>query len=146
MIRALALILGLLPGLAQAEPYPAYLSTDVNDFAGLLSPEAAARLQSDLQGLHDDTGIEMAVVTLPSRQGFEASANIEEFALRLFNGWGIGDASRNDGILVLVLKDDREMRIQLGSAYHQGYDVLAISCPIFATTTIRPASCKARRL
>jgi uncharacterized protein len=44
-------------------------------------------------------------------------ATIEQFAANLFNEWGIGQASRNDGVLFLIAVEDRELRIELGSAY-----------------------------
>ncbi|WP_343078761.1 TPM domain-containing protein [Ostreiculturibacter nitratireducens] len=126
MIRALALATAfLLPGLACAEPYPTYESVLVNDYAEVIGPEAEERIAKVLQELRDDTGVEATVLTIRSRKDYDASPSIEAFALGLFNNWGIGDATRNDGILILVARDDREMRVQLGAAYHQGFDVLA---------------------
>src|SRR5690606_18788505 len=65
------------------------------------------------------------VLTIATRGDYDPSPSIEAFATGLFNAWGIGDASRNDGILVLVATNEREMRLELGAAYDQGYDVLA---------------------
>ncbi len=70
MIRALALTLALAcAAMAQAEPYPAYTSTEVNDFADLLDAQSEARLDAMLTTLRADTGIEMVVVTLPTPRG-----------------------------------------------------------------------------
>ena len=57
----------------------------------------------------------MTIITLESQAPYAPDETLEEFATNLFNNWGIGDAARNDGILVLVLPDDRAMRIELGA-------------------------------
>lgn len=117
----LALFL-LLPTLLWAQSYPDYESTTVNDFAGLLTPEAEARLDAQLSALRDDTGVEMTVVTLSRQEVFAPDQTLEEFATGLFNHWGVGDAQSNDGVMVLVLHTDRAMRIELGGAYGRSWD------------------------
>jgi len=108
-----------------AEPFPEHTSTTVNDFADLLEPDYEARLVEVLQKLKTDTGVEMAVVTMATRDDFDAQPSFEAFATGLFNDWGIGNAAKNDGIMVLVMRDDRDMRIELGSGYEQGFDAIA---------------------
>ncbi|SPH17742.1 hypothetical protein DEA8626_01269 [Defluviimonas aquaemixtae] len=134
MIRAIGTIrLGFLmaffwlaaPMTAQAKPYPEPRDLYVNDFAGVIAGDTETRLAATLAALFDETGVEMTVVTLRSRAEFDDAPSTEGFATELFNAWGVGDAGRNDGILVLLLTDDRETRIVLGSAYHQGFDVAA---------------------
>lgn len=110
---------------ARAEVYPAHPDPFVNDLAEVLDQPAEDALRATLDALAAETGVEMTVLTIRSRDDFDASPSIEAFATGLFNDWGIGRAGRNDGILVLVATADREMRIELGSAYDQGYDVLA---------------------
>ncbi|WP_347313545.1 TPM domain-containing protein [Defluviimonas sp. SAOS-178_SWC] len=112
-------------GLAKAEVYPPYMDAFVSDLAGALDPAAENGLRTMLETLEAETGVEMTVLTIRTRDDYAPSASIEAFATGLFNDWGIGRADRNDGILVLVAVADREMRIALGSAYGQGYDVLA---------------------
>ena len=67
-------------------------------------------------------GIEFAVLTLRSQAPYAAGQSLEDFATGLFNHWGIGDATRNDGILVLVLSEDRAMRIELGAGFARDWD------------------------
>lgn len=110
---------------AQAEPYPAYNDLFVNDLAGVLDPDVSRRLRDQLEALKSDTGVEMTVLTIASRNNFDHSPSIEHFATGLFNNWAIGNAQANTGILVLVAVEDREMRLELGAGYNQGYDVLA---------------------
>lgn len=126
MIRILATLLMMVwPLVVQAEPYPAPRDLSVNDFADLLSADTEARLDADLDSLRDETGIEATIVTLADRGAYDPAPSLEAFATRLFNGWGIGDATRNDGILILVLSGNREMRIELGSGYNPEYDIPA---------------------
>lgn len=121
---AALLIAFLLPGLVLAQDYPAYDNLWVNDRAGIIEDAAEARIAAALEDLRDDTGVEATVLTLHTRWGYPGET-MEDFATGLFNDWGIGDADRNDGILVLVLSEDREMRIELGSGYNEGYDAVA---------------------
>lgn len=128
MLRAVALFIALLsvPALLRAEPYPAPAGPYVTDIAGIVSQEAEVRLAALLEKLEKDTGVEATVVTIPSRKTYEPVApSLESFATGLFNNWGIGNPMRNDGIMLLVIPDDKETRLELGSGYDQGYDVLA---------------------
>jgi uncharacterized protein len=124
-VAIIVLICAALTRAATAEPYPQHRDSYVNDYADVIAPDAESRLRAELQGLKTETGIEVTVLTIPSRADYDAAPTIEAFAQGVFNDWGVGDKTRNDGILVLVAKADREMRLQLGSAYDQGYDVLA---------------------
>ncbi len=92
-----------------AQDYPAHTGK-VNDFAGLLTPDQRTQLGADLDQLERDTSAEVAVVTLPSLNG----RSVEEYATGLFNTWGIGKADRDNGVLVLVSRGDRAMRIEVG--------------------------------
>jgi len=121
MRRLIALFL-LLPTLLWAQSYPDYESTTVNDFAGLLTPEAEARLDTQLSDLRKETGVEMTVVTLSRQAVFAPDQTLEQFATGLFNHWGVGNAQSNDGVMVLVLHSDRAMRIELGDAYDRDWD------------------------
>lgn len=125
-VRALlAAAVVLAAGAARAEPWPAFEDPYVTDLAGVLPPVEEAEIEGKLARLRDQTGIEMAVLTIPSRAEYDPSSGIEDFALRVFNGWGIGDAVRNDGILFLIATEDRETRIALGEAYDAGYEPVA---------------------
>ena len=109
---------------AEAQPYPVAQSTTVNDYAELLPPEREAVLSARLMRLQRETGVEMTVLTLDSRAAY-SGASLERFAQGLFDAWGIGDAARNDGVLVLILREDRAMRIELGAAYGRSWDGVA---------------------
>ncbi len=123
---ALSMVLCCLPLMLSAEEYPLPADPYVTDIAGIISAGAEVRLRTELKSLKEETGIEAAVVTIPTRKAYEPpSDSLESFATGLFNSWGIGDAQRNDGLLLLVIPGDRETRLELGAGYDQGYDVLA---------------------
>ena len=123
LLAGLILLFGLLPAMAQ--DLPQWQSTTVNDFAGLLTPEDAAAIDRMLADLRDQTGVEGTVVTLPDRARYGGKDGLEPFATRLFNHWGVGDAQRNNGFMLLVLQNDREARIELGRGYANDADILA---------------------
>lgn len=104
---------------------PAYKATTVNDFAALMNEAEHARLVDLLEQLRRDTGVEMTVVTLQRQADFAPETSLERFATRLFDHWGIGDADRNDGVLILVLHQDRAMRIELGATFGRNWDQAA---------------------
>ena len=124
MIRALLLWLILaLPAAAQSLPDWEY--TSINDFAGLLTNDDIRTLDQALIALHDQTGVEGTVVTLANRASHGGQSGLEPFATRLFNYWGVGDKRRNDGFMVLILRGNREARIELGAGYPAVYDEIA---------------------
>jgi uncharacterized protein len=92
---------------AQSFPRPA---GRVNDFAGVIDPAAEAELDSQLNQLEQKTTAEIAVATIRSLDGIP----IEDYANRLFKEWGIGQAKDDNGVLVLIAVDDREIKIEVG--------------------------------
>ena len=125
-MKRILLILALLcPTIVMAQTYPAYESVYINDYGSLIEDEAEAALAAKLEKLRDDTGIEMTVLTLRSWKTFGGHDTVESFATGLFNDWGIGDANQNDGILILVAQNDRDMRIELGNGYSESFDIVA---------------------
>lgn len=120
-----ALILCLLPMAGATQPYPEPTTRYVNDLAQLMSAQDTDDVRAMLTSLRSDTGIHMTVVTLESQAPYAPNQSLETFATNLFNDWGIGDEARNDGILVLVLSDDRAMRIELGGGFAKEWDNVA---------------------
>lgn len=125
MLRILAVLTLLLPGLARAESFPTWENTYVNDYAEVLDAETEARVRTLVQTLREQSGVEMTVLTLYTRETYAPGSRLEDFATGLFNTWGIGNAQRNDGILMLILTQDRDMRIELGAGYGKDYDIAA---------------------
>jgi uncharacterized protein len=122
MINPIVAIILCLPSLAFAQDYPTSQSLYVNDFAGLIDAETETRLTATLKNLQKNQGIEMTVVTIGSVSDYGSTQSVPDFTTGLFNAWGVGNATRNDGIVFLTSLKDREMFIGLGSGYSPVYD------------------------
>jgi uncharacterized protein len=125
-LAALVLMLAL-PLMAGAQGLPDPLSDTVSDFSGVLGPDDKARISAQLQGLRDETGVHMVVVTIPTLEAHGgAGMRLDAYGKALFNRWGIGDPTRNDGLLLLVVTEAREVRFALGAGYDAVYDGRAL--------------------
>ncbi len=82
----------------------------VNDYAGMFSESEAQTLENKLTQFEKDSSNEIAVAIIPDLDG----DTIENFAVELFADWRIGKAKNDNGVLILVAKDDRQMRIEVG--------------------------------
>ncbi len=82
----------------------------VNDFAGVLSSDEEARLEQLLVAYDDSTSNQVAIVLIKTLDDYP----IEEYAIKLFREWGIGNKKTNNGILILAAIDDRKIRIEVG--------------------------------
>ncbi len=102
---------------AVTQEYPDYWEPYVNDFAYLLSEEDEEIIREKLREVRAEAGIEFAVVIIDRMSDYGHDGAIEPFATGLFNHWGIGDSTRNDGVLLLVSRLDRLLRVEVGSGY-----------------------------
>jgi uncharacterized protein len=107
VLVALAL-LAAVPSLAAVEV--PFLSGRVNDTARMLSDEQRQRVEAILAELEQATGAQGAILTIDTLDG-EA---IEDFSLRVAETWKLGQKGKDNGVLVLVARDDRKMRIEVG--------------------------------
>ena len=82
----------------------------VNDFADLIEPDQQQRLEERLVALEATSSVEVTVVTVTDLQG----VTVEEFAVELFASWGIGKAGADNGLLILVARDERKVKIEPG--------------------------------
>ena len=82
----------------------------VNDYAELLSPATEASLESVLKSLESSDSTQIVVLTIGSLQG----DSLEEFSLRVVEDWKIGQQGLDNGVLLLVVRDDRKIRIEVG--------------------------------
>ena len=96
-------------GVAGALEVP-YLTGRVNDLAGMLPGDVQNRVEEMLATLEKDTGAQVAVLTLPTLEG----ENLEDFSLRVAETWGLGRKDHDDGVLFLIARDDRKMRLEVG--------------------------------
>ena len=81
----------------------------VNDFAGILSGNTNG-LEAKLSAYNDSTSTQIAVVTVTSLNGYD----VNDYAQRLAQNWGIGQKGRNNGLIILVAPSEHKMTIQVG--------------------------------
>jgi uncharacterized protein len=82
----------------------------VNDFAKLLKPETVTLIEQELKAIDAAQQIQIAVVTIPTLLG----ETIEGYAVDLFKDWGIGAKGKDTGVLLLIARDERQVRIEVG--------------------------------
>lgn len=82
----------------------------VNDTAHLLSPATRQLLEQQLQRLAEEDSTQVVLLTIPSLGG----ESIEAYALRVAEAWQIGQQQFDNGVLLLVAKGDRKIRIEVG--------------------------------
>jgi uncharacterized protein len=85
-------------------------TADVNDFASILTPSEKELLEESCRKLREKSGAQLAVVAVKSLEGEQ----IDDFAVKLFKRWGIGQKDQKNGILLLVAIQDRKARIEVG--------------------------------
>ena len=118
MIKAAGLMAALLavvwlaavvPALAAGPTFPP-LNGRVIDHGDLVSDAKELALAAKLEALERDTTDQVVVVTVPDLQGYE----IEEYGYQLGRAWGIGQAEKNNGVLLIVAPRERKVRIEVG--------------------------------
>ncbi|QAA35170.1 TPM domain-containing protein [Clostridium manihotivorum] len=80
------------------------------DYAQMFSNETKNYILSTSDEIRNKTTAEVAVVTIDSLNG----TTIEEYANNLFRKWGIGNKEKNNGVLIIISKNDRKFRIEVG--------------------------------
>ena len=101
---------GQLAALAQNVPPRPNPPRLVNDLAGMLRPDEVAQLERKLVAYNDSTSSQIAVVTVPTLGDYD----IFDYAQKLYETWGIGQKSNNNGILLLIAQQEHKARIHTG--------------------------------
>lgn len=111
VFAAFAALIGLLALTAplSAQDFPE-LTGRVVDQADIIPADLEAQITSDLEALEAQSQRQLVVVTLNSLDGYD----IADYGYQLGRHWGIGDAERNDGALLIVAPNDRKVRIEVG--------------------------------
>ncbi|PJA58743.1 MAG: hypothetical protein CO164_00795 [Rhodocyclales bacterium CG_4_9_14_3_um_filter_68_10] len=86
------------------------LAGRVNDASGILTAEQRASLESELAAFEARKGSQIAILLVPTTR----PETIEEFGIRVAERWKIGRKGIDDGVIVLVARDDRRVRIEVG--------------------------------
>ncbi len=116
----LIFLLTFVPAFAQSPPEAN--SGSVNDFAGLISQQAKREIVGHIAKLKSDRNVEMVVVTINNTDEYVEGMGVPELAHWFRTGWNVGTGPDDDGILMLVSKEDREAFIALGSSYPKSFD------------------------
>ena len=112
MLRAvslLALLFLSLPRYAAAFEVPS-LTGPVVDRAGLLSSATAQQISTALHKIRDANGAHIAVLTLPDLDG----STIEQVGIEVAEKWQLGSKDKDNGVILLVSKEERKIRIEVG--------------------------------
>lgn len=104
----LALVLILTPS-AHALDVPK-LTGYVNDYAGMISSQAKTTLEQELRAFEQSDSTQIVIVTIPSLQG----EVLEEFSIKIADAWKIGQKGKDNGVIFLVSKEERKLRVEVG--------------------------------
>jgi uncharacterized protein len=82
----------------------------INDYAAMLSPASVASLEQQLAAFERSDSTQIVVLTVPTLEG----ENLEEFSIRVAEAWKIGQKGVDNGVILLVAKAERKVRIEVG--------------------------------
>ena len=86
------------------------LTGRVVDQANIMSAQSRSDLETKLKDLENKSGIQLVVATVSSLQG----SDVETYANELFRTWKLGQAQKNNGVLLLVAPNEHKVRIEVG--------------------------------
>jgi uncharacterized protein len=87
-----------------------FLAGRITDNAEILSPGVRSALTKELKSHEDRTGNQIAVLTVPTLGG----ESIEDYAVAVFSAWKLGKKGKDNGVLIIVVPNERRMRIEVG--------------------------------
>ncbi len=82
----------------------------VTDLTDTLSADEVSQLERKLADYEEHTTNQIAVLLIPSLKG----DNLEDYSIRLADKWKIGQAGKDNGVILLIAKYDRKIRIEVG--------------------------------
>ena len=98
-----------LAGVQELQAVPR-LATHVTDRTATLAPDQRSRLETKLADFERQKGVQIALLIVPT----VSPETVEQYALRVVESWKLGRKGVDDGVLLLVAKDDRKLRIEVG--------------------------------
>ena len=110
LVLAALLAIAAAIGAAHAEVPVPPLKARVTDLTGTLSAQEKSELEAKLAAYETRRGSQMAVLLVPTTRPEE----IEQYSIRVAEAWKIGRKGVDDGIILVVAKDDRRLRIEVG--------------------------------
>jgi len=85
-------------------------SNYVNDYVQFLSPQTVSTLNAQLKGFEEKTSVQIVVAIFSSLDG----ESLEDFSIRLADQWQIGQAGKDNGVILSFYIKDRKMRLEVG--------------------------------
>ncbi len=82
----------------------------VNDYADMLSPQAESLIETELKAFEQSDSTQIVILTIPSLEG----ENLEDFSIKVAEAWKIGQKGKDNGVIFLVAKQERKIRIEVG--------------------------------
>ena len=116
---------------AQDLPEPMRPKRIVNDFTQLFSPQQQQALEQKLRNFNDTSSTQIAIVTVPTLQGYAPS----DYAQRLAEKWGVGQKGKDNGVLLLIKPKSRTEKGQVAIAV--GYGLEGVIPDAIASRIIR---------
>jgi uncharacterized protein len=105
----LSFFLYALPSLVLALEVPG-LQGYINDYALMISPAVKTQLESELKAFDQSDSTQLVILTVPSLEG----DTIEGFGIKVGEVWKIGQKNKDNGIIIVVAKQERKIRIEVG--------------------------------
>src|SRR5271156_3318519 len=102
--------LAVLSGAARADVPVPVLNARVTDLTGTLNAQQKSDLEARIAAYEAKRGSQIAVLLLPTTKPEE----IEQYSIRVADAWKIGRKGVDDGLILIVAKDDRRVRIEIG--------------------------------
>lgn len=110
LLVLISLVLSCLAQSAAALDAPP-LKGRINDYAGMLTQSTAQSLERKLAAFEQETTNQVVLLTVPSLEGDV----IESFAIRVAEAWKIGQKDKSNGVLLILSKKERKIRIEVGT-------------------------------
>src|SRR5262249_38714756 len=103
---------------AAAQELPPELTQPVNDFAHVIDGQSAQSMEALIRSLQQASGDVVVVATVPT---FKPYGDIREYAVKMFenHGHGIGQRGRDNGLLILLAVNDRQVWVEVGYELEQ---------------------------
>ncbi|MBE0556705.1 MAG: TPM domain-containing protein, partial [Proteobacteria bacterium] len=106
-VVVLLIVLGSRASIAQDVPF---LGGRVNDTAEMLSFGTINELEMMLQMHEDSTSNQVVVLTIVKLE----ESTLEEYSMKVVETWKLGQVGKDNGVLLLIVRDDRKLRIEVG--------------------------------
>ncbi len=124
-------LLAVLASVSRSTEVP-FLSGHVEDVAGILSPSTRSDLEAILKAHEDSTSNQVVVLTVPGLEG----ESLEEYSFRVAETWKLGQRGKDNGVLLLVSRGDRKVRIEVGRGLEG--DLTDLTCGLIIRHEIVP--------